>query len=181
MKKSIFHLILLLCVVFPACRQAQKQISGYKVTTPDQIISNDSVPDVFTAGSAFQKVVVTRFKYQTDILEGLRETVEMENIKNAVILSGIGSVYSYHVHSVDNATFPPKNVFMKKDDPMDLLSVNGYVLNGRVHAHISLSNEEYATGGHLEPGTKVFTFCIITLGILDNDLQIERFDDATLR
>ncbi len=168
-------------MILPACRQNQNQMPGYTLTTPNQIISNDSVPDVYTARSAFQKVVVTRFKYKTDILEGLRETVERENIKNAVILSGIGSVYSYHVHSVDNATFPSKNVFMKKDDPMDLLSVNGYVFNGRVHAHISLSNEEYAVGGHLEPGTRVFTFCIITLGILDNDLQIERFDDGTLR
>lgn len=154
---------------------------GYSVKTPDQIVSNDSVPDVYSVNSKFQRIVITRFKYQTDILEGLKETVEKEDITNAVILSGIGSVYMYHVHSVDNATFPAENVYLQKEEPMDILSVNGYVFNGRVHAHISLSNEDYAIGGHLESGTKVFTFCIITLGILDNDLQMERFDDLKLR
>jgi predicted DNA-binding protein with PD1-like motif len=181
MRKIVFLLSYLIFAGFISCQQFHEPLPGYTVKTPDQVVSNDSVPDVYTVESPFQKVIVARFKHQTDILDGLRETVKRENIKNAVILSGIGSVTSYHLHSVSNSTFPTENVFMKKDDPMDLLSVNGYIFNGRVHAHLSLSNEDYAIGGHLEPGTKVFTFCIITLGILDENLQIERFDDTTLR
>jgi len=154
---------------------------GYTVIIPDSVSSNDSVPDIYTVSSSFKRLVVTRFKHGTDMLDGLKKTVISEGIKNAVITSGIGSVYRYHIHSVDNDTFPAINVFVKKDDPMDILSVNGYVLNERVHAHISLSNEEYAIGGHLEPDTRIFTFCIITLGVLEDDLLLERFDDTTLR
>jgi predicted DNA-binding protein with PD1-like motif len=102
-------------------------------------------------------------------------------MKRMILISGIDSVSSYHLHSVDNSTFPTENVFMQGDVPKDILSVNGYVFNGRVHAHVSLSDENSAIGGHLEPGTEVFTFYIITLGILDDDLSIERFDDVTLR
>jgi predicted DNA-binding protein with PD1-like motif len=43
-------------------------------------------------------VVVLRFKYQTDLLAGLEKMVKQQKIKNAVILSGVGSVRNYHIH-----------------------------------------------------------------------------------
>jgi predicted DNA-binding protein with PD1-like motif len=181
MRKIIFISVLLQTLILPCCRQGEEKMHGYEVRTPDQVTRNDSVPDVYNVKSEFKTVIIARFKHKTDMLEGLKSTVETEKIKNAVILSGIGSVSSYHLHSVDNNTFPTENIFMQRDVPMDILSVNGYIFNGRVHAHVSLSDENSAIGGHLEPGTEVFTFCIITLGILDDELSIERFDDVTLR
>lgn len=68
-----------------------------------------------------------------------------------------------------NNTFPTKNVFFRAEEPQDLLNVNGYVIDSRIHAHITFSDEENALGGHLESGTRVFTFAIITLGILEED------------
>jgi predicted DNA-binding protein with PD1-like motif len=41
--------------------------------------------------------------------------------------------------------------------------MNGFVLGGRVHAHITLSDAERAVGGHLEEGCQVLAFCLITL------------------
>jgi hypothetical protein len=32
-------------------------------------------------------------------------------------------------------------------------------------------------GGHLEPGTTVFTFAIITLGVLEDGVDLTRFDE----
>jgi predicted DNA-binding protein with PD1-like motif len=49
-------------------------------------------------------------------------------------------------------------------------------MDGRVHAHIIFSNQEKAMGGHLEPGTTVFTFAIITLGVLDDKTSLAGFD-----
>ena len=113
---------------------------------------------------------------------GIDSMIQLQHqIKNAVILSGIGSVYQYHVHSVDNATFPSRNVFNLEEKPADLVSVSGYIIEGRVHAHIGVSDSKTAAGGHLEPGTKVFTFCIITIGILEDDISLDRLDDKTWR
>jgi predicted DNA-binding protein with PD1-like motif len=42
----------------------------------------------------------------------------------------------------------------------DLISVQGYILNGLIHAHITLSDENSVIYGHLEPGTKTLTFLI---------------------
>lgn len=136
-----------------------------------------SAPAVHTISGNFKRIVVARLKRGTDLLDGLNKAVKKERINNAVILSGAGSLTSYHVHAVDNTTFPTKNVFFKAEGPQDLLNVNGYVIDGRVHAHITFSDDEKALGGHLEPGTSVFTFAIITLGVLEKDANLRRFDD----
>lgn len=162
--------------------QVSKNIVPYiNIHTPDSVVGNDSVPSVHYTTIEFKKTIVVRFKYQTDILEGLNEVMKREKIKNAVILTGIGSVYQYHVHSVSNFTFPSKNVFYKRTEPNDLLSLTGYILEGKVHVHISLSNGITSVGGHLEPETRVFTFCVVTIGILDDDSSLFRFDDKTWR
>lgn len=44
--------------------------------------------------------------------------------------------------------------------------MNGYIMEGRVHAHVTLARPDGAFGGHLEPGTVVFTFGIVTIGVL---------------
>jgi uncharacterized protein len=134
-------------------------------------------PSVFTMPTQFQRVVIVRLKHQTDILEGLKEAVVREKIKNAVILSGFGSVISYHIHVVNNTTFPPKDVFAQEKGAFDILTVSGLVMDGRVHPHISLSSPQKTIGGHIEPGTQVMTFATITLGVLPDSLDLKRMDD----
>jgi hypothetical protein len=136
-----------------------------------------SAPEVHTVSSGFTRVVVVRLKRGTDLLDGLKKAVEQEKIRNAAILSGVGSLTSYHVHAVDNTTFPARNVYYKAEGPQDLLNVNGCVIDGRIHAHIIFSDDEKGLGGHLEPGTTVFTFAIITLGVLEEGASLARFDD----
>lgn len=134
-------------------------------------------PQAATISSPIERVVVVRLKNKTDMLEGLKEAIAREKIKNAVILSGFGSVTSYHVHVVGNTTLPPKDVFTKEGGPFDLLTVSGMVINGLAHPHITLSSPQKTTGGHLEPGTSVFTFAVISLGVLKDSADLSRVDD----
>jgi uncharacterized protein len=153
-------------------------------TTPedDAKPNSDKVPDVFAIPGQFERVLVLRFKHQAELLAGLENMVKQHKIKNGVILSGVGSVRNYHVHSVHNRTFPSLNVYIKDPtSPADIIGMNGYVLNGRVHAHMTLANDEKAFGGHLEPGTNVFTFAVVTIGVMSDSLDFSRLDDKTLR
>jgi len=179
--KHLYTTWAMLLFLFPAFHAAAQQLPGYQVVSKGPMPNNDSVPSVYTTESQFERVVVVRFKYRTDILDGLKEAVARENIKNGVILSGAGSVIRYHIHAVDNSVFPSENIFVEKNEPMDLISMNGYVIDGRVHAHLTLANEEHAVGGHLEPRTNVFSFCIITIGVLSDNTNLTRFDDKTWR
>lgn len=134
-------------------------------------------PSVSTVTSPVQRVVVVRLKNKTDILEGLKEAVAREKIKNAVILSGFGSVTNYHIHVVGNTTLPPKDVFSKEAGPFDILTVSGLIMGGRVHPHITLASTTRTVGGHIEPGTNVFTFAVISLGVLSDQADLSRADD----
>ncbi len=108
---------------------------------------------MYAIPAELKQILVLRFKYQSDLLAGLEKTVNDRGIKNAVILSGIGSVRNYHVHAVSNRDFPSKNMFVEDPvTPADVVSVNGYIINGTVHAHLTLADENKAWGGHLEPG-----------------------------
>jgi predicted DNA-binding protein with PD1-like motif len=108
--------------------------------------------------------------------------VKQNKIRNAVILSGIGSVSSYRFHVVNNCTLPPKNILVKKlKAPADIASMNAYVINRRVHAHVTFSNADKAFGGHLEAGTNVFRFAVITMGVLSDSADLTHVDDVSYR
>ena len=141
------------------------------------ILLAQTAPAVTTAASSVDRVVVVRLKNGTDMLDGLRQAVAREKIRNGVILSGFGSVTSYHIHVVGNTTLPPKDVFTKAGGPFDLLGVSGLVMDGKVHAHITLASTRKVTGGHLEAGTSVFTFTAISIGVLKDDIDLSRVDD----
>lgn len=144
--------------------------------------NSDQVPDVYALTGHFQRIVVLRFKYNTDLLAGLNKMVAQEKIRNAVILSAFGSVRNYQVHQVGNRDLPPKDVFTKNPTaPADIAGMSGFVIDGRVHPHITLANADQAFGGHLEPDTIVFTFAVVTLGVLDDALDFKRIDDWTYR
>src|ERR1700681_2848239 len=86
-----------------------------KATTPadDSKANSEKVPDAYAISGQFERVLVLRFKYQTDLLAGIESMVKQHKIKNGVILAGIGSVRNYHIHSVSNRTFPSKNTYTK--------------------------------------------------------------------
>ncbi len=172
-------------LALPAAAPAQRtRTEVTKATTPveDSKPNSDSVPGVYAIGGQFERILVLRFKYQTDLLAGLEKMVQQHKIRNAVILAGAGSVRGYHVHSVSNRTFPSKNIYINDPTaPADIASMNGYIIDGRIHAHLTLTDPDKAFGGHLESGTTVFTFAVVTLGVFGNGVDLSRIDDKTYR
>jgi len=171
-----------LAVMFTSAQQTKKEVTRPANPAEDARPNNNAVPDVYAIAGQFERVVILRFKYNTDLLAGLRLMVKEQGIKNAVVLAGMGSVRNYQVHAVRNRNFPSTDLFVRDPtDPADIIGMNGYILNGRVHAHITLSTGDRAFGGHLEPNTNVFTFALVTLGILAGDADFSRLDDQTFR
>ena len=182
MHNSMKLTILFVVAVVLAGQQTKTEVT--KATTPadDAKANSAKVPDVYAVTGNFDRVLVLRFKYQADLLAGLEAMVKQHKIKNAVILAGAGSVRNYHIHSVSNRTFPSKNTYVKDPTaPADIISMNGYVIDGKIHAHMTMANSEKAFGGHLEPGTDVFTFAIVTIGVLGDGVDVSRVDDKTYR
>jgi len=178
------------CIVFALCaiissasaQQTRMETPIRTATREDLKANNDSIPDGVARQTAFKRVEVLRFKFHTDLLRGLERVVAAEQIRNAVILAGIGSVRGYRVHVVSSRRFPTRNTFIvDTTGAADIASMNGYIFGGRVHAHITLANTDRAFGGHLEEGTEVYTFAIVTIGVLDDAVDLGRMDDASYR
>jgi uncharacterized protein len=117
------------------------------------------------------RFVALRLDPGEDVLLSLRAAVAEQEIRNAAILSGVGSLDRYHFHVVQTTNMPPGNTFVQGEGPFDILAVTGLVADGQVHAHITFSNTELAMGGHLEEGCRVLTFAVIVMAeALDVDL-----------
>lgn len=157
-------------------------VNAAPVPAEDAKANSDQVPDVYVIKGQFDRILTLRFKFNSDLLAGMEKMIRQERIRNAVILSGIGSVRGYHIHQVSNRDFPSKNMFVKNpSQPADVIGMNGYIIDGRIHAHMTLATPDKSFGGHLEPGTSVFTFAIVTLGIMSEGADFSKLDDKTYR
>jgi hypothetical protein len=176
-------LLLLLAVTLAGAQETRREQTNHSANPTDDTKANsDAVPDVYAITGQFDRIVTLRFKFGTDLLAGLEKMVAEQKIKNAVILAGAGSVRGYQLHQVSNRDMPSKNMFEKDaTSPADLISVNGYIVNGKIHCHITLAQPDRAIGGHLEPGTEAFTFAVMTIGVMKDGADFSHLDDKTYR
>ncbi|MDR3249306.1 MAG: DNA-binding protein [Treponema sp.] len=123
-----------------------------------------------------KNLIFMRLNPGDDLLAAIKEGVEKNGIKNAVILSGVGSVISHSYHVVASSVNPPKNEFIKGERPADIVNIDGFVINGRVHAHIIFSDTNIAYGGHLESGVEILTFALLTMA--EVDANFDKYDSV---
>lgn len=183
MKPVIPLALALLAVSLPLAAQPLVEVTVVpnKATPADLKPDDPKVPDAYAIEGNFEKVLVLRVKHGADLLASLETLVKQKGIKNGVILSGIGSLRGYHVHQVNNRDLPTSNIFTKAlTTGCDLVGMNGYIVNGVLHAHMTLGTGEKAIAGHLEPGTQVFTYAIVTVGVM-NGTDLSKIDDKTYR
>lgn len=176
-------LFVILAPSFPLAAQETHRIVAHPANpAADAHPNNPAVPDVSVLSSQLKRIVVLRFKYNTDLLAALRKSIADQKIQNAIIISGIGSVRNYQVHQVANRDLPVKESWVQNPTgPADIIGMSGIVSAGRVHPHIVMADQNHAFGGHLERGTNVFTFAIVTLGVLDDRADLSKFDDLNYR
>ena len=171
-----------LTALLMAAQQTRREEVRSSGAAEDARANSPNVPDAYAIPSQFDHVLILRFKYQTDLLAGMEKMVKDQHIRNAVILNAIGSVRNYQVHTVSNRTLPSHDTFTTDPAaPADIIGMSGYVIDGKIHAHMTMANPERAFGGHLEPGTNVFTFVAVTVGVLADGADISRIDDKTYR
>ena len=182
--ETMKKLILLACFgsLLAAQQTRREAVNPAPNPADDRKPNSDQVADVYALTAHFERVVILRFKFGTDLLAGFEKMVKQEKIRNAVILSAFGSVRGYQVHEVSNRDFPSKDTYVKDPTaPADIIGMNGFIIDGRIHAHVTLANPEKAFGGHLEPGTTAFTFAVVAVGVLEPGADLSKIDDKTYR
>ena len=102
------------------------------------------------------------------LLEGIMEALEKEGIRDAILTSAIGSLSKVSLHRVTGMEREPVDEFITLENPMELASLQGFVVDGHPHFHMVVSDLKQAYTGHLEPGTTVLYLVEITLLELKN-------------
>ena len=123
---------------------------------------------MFTKEGREGRTIVVRFEPDDDLLMELQKAVDDLRIRHGSILSGLGAVKSYGLHVVKTTDIPPGNIFWREEGlPYDILTCTGLIMDGRVHAHLTVANRHRVVGGHLEQGTKVLNIAMVTLMEID--------------
>jgi predicted DNA-binding protein with PD1-like motif len=130
-------------------QETRRTITNPSADPKDDSKSNSSaVPDAYALTGHFDRIVVIRLKYKANLLDGMNKIVKQQHIQNGVILSAVGSLRGYEIHTVSNRDMPSQDTFVKNPtQSADLVSMNGYVINGRIHAHMTIATPDRSCGG----------------------------------
>ena len=115
------------------------------------------------------------------LLESIQRAIEQQNVRNGVVVSGIGTLKNFHMHYITHTDFPPADEFVNIEGPLELLSASGVIADGEPHLHVVVScgrDEVYA--GHLEPNSEVAYLAEIAI-LKCNDLAMARHLDEQRR
>ncbi len=111
------------------------------------------------ASMNLSRVHILRLDPGEDVLESIQRFLQDADIRQAVVLGGYGTLAAYHLHWVAHNRIPTENLFRRGEDGIEILSMNGMVVDGEPHIHVALSTPDGAFGGHLEPGCIAYVLC----------------------
>ena len=111
------------------------------------------------------------------LLESITEAAKKHDIKHGAVVSGVGTLKRTHLHYVNTSGFPPDNRYYVIDDPVEVGSISGLIVNYEPHLHIDVGcrdNETYI--GHLENESIVLYLAEVCI-LKFNDMKQKREND----
>lgn len=121
------------------------------------------------------KVHILRVDPGEDILASVEQFIADTHLEQAVVLGGYGTMAAYHLHWVTHNRIPTENLFRKGEGGIEILAMNGLVVDGQPHIHVALATPEGGFGGHLEPGCIAYVVCEIFFAeVADTKLTRQR-------
>lgn len=117
-------------------------------------------------GAGFGRIVILGFDRGDKLLPCIREKCRELGIENAVVVSGVGTFEKAHFHRIKNCNSWPENEFITVDAPIELSSVDGMVVNGEPHFHMTFQDLEKTYAVHLEDESTVLYLAEVVLAEL---------------
>ena len=129
-------------------------------------------------GKTGSRIHILRLDAGDYLLESIQNLIERENIKNAYVVSGIGTLDYCVLHMVMTTSYPPVEHFERwENKPLEVSSIDGIIADGIPHLHMVVSDHEKAYSGHLEPGCRVLYLCEIVIQEIEEIELVRQKDD----
>jgi uncharacterized protein len=132
-------------------------------------------------GALGGEIIVARLENGEDLLECLQKLCVENKIRNGVILSGYGTLSYASFFGIQSTQYPPPDFYRwKKEEGYELLNFTGVIADYQVHAHLTISTEGKALGGHLEKGCRILTLAEVAIMKLEN-IKLKRMVDPEVK
>lgn len=127
--------------------------------------------DVFNIPST-GRVFAIRLDRGDDLLGCIESFIKSNNIRDAVVISGIGTLSDCVLHMVTTTGLPAVEHFEKWTDyPLEVASIDGIIAKGVPHLHMVVSDTKSAYAGHVEPGCRVLYLAeLVIMELMDGRL-----------
>lgn len=89
------------------------------------------------------------------LLEKITELCHKEEIRDAVISSGIAALDIVNIRMSNTVGFPIEYDVYNLKEPLELASLNGTIINKEPHVHGVVGNANQAWAGHLLDGCQI--------------------------
>lgn len=147
-----------------------------------------------TIGSqAINRLVQFRAKPGSDLLSAIEEAAKVEGVRAGVIVSGLGALTKAVFRNLKRfpksfPVTPDDRVYVEKEQPMELVSLTGWIASGQdgaieVHSHFAASTVENGTittlGGHLTKGTMCGIKVVVAIVALPDQSVFAGLDPTT--
>ena len=127
-----------------------------------------------SASFTVKKVHVLRVDPGEDVLESVKNFLAEAGVRQAVVTGGYGTLAASHLHWVTHNRIPVDNTFRRDEGGIEILAMNGLVVEGAPHIHVTLSTPEGAYGGHLEEGCIAYVLCEVFLAEIEGQKLTRR-------
>ena len=132
-------------------------------------------------GAVGGEIIVARVEYGEDLLESRQKLCTENDIRNGVILSGYGTLGYASFFGLQSTDHPPPDFYRwRREEGYELLNFTGVIADYQVHAHLTISTEKGAVGGHMEKGCKVLTLAEVVIMKLEN-IRLKRLIDPRVK
>lgn len=128
-----------------------------------------------------KRIVTVSLRRGEMLLEGISQAIQEAGIRDAVVLSCIGTLSSMTWHRVSTLEARPREEYPTVNGPLELCALQGLVVEGVPHFHIVCSDKDGTYAGHLEPGCEVLYLAEVVLMELDGCPLHRETDENGLR
>jgi predicted DNA-binding protein with PD1-like motif len=119
----------------------------------------------------YGRTIVMHLGKGEKVLECIKSECERLGVKNAVLLSCIGSLRHAQFHIITTTEDKSTDDVLVLDTPMEVSAVQGIIANGQPHFHMVISDPERVYTGHMEENCETqYLMEIAILEVLDMNL-----------
>ncbi|MBN1291829.1 MAG: DNA-binding protein [Candidatus Latescibacteria bacterium] len=116
----------------------------------------------------FGRIIILSFDRGEKLREGIRDKMAELGIKNAVLVSAIGTFEKARFHRITTTKPDSENEVFTIEGPMELAAVDGIVADGEPHFHMVFQDMDRAYAAHLEDGSIICYLAEIVLAEIKN-------------